>query len=192
MKKKEEERAEIVVENVYDQADTGAINDLDVQNETKTEVNTKEKDPELSETEKLNMELAEMKDKYIRLYSEFDNFRKRTSKEKLELIQTASENVIVDLLSVVDDYERAVANAKEGEISDGISLIFSKLNNTLQAKGVKEMVAKGEVFNPDIHDCITQFDAPTVAEKGKVIEVVEKGYLLKDKVIRFAKVIVGS
>ncbi len=192
MKKKEEERAEIVVENVYDQADTGAINDLDVQNETKTEVNTKEKDPELSEAEKLNMELAEMKDKYIRLYSEFDNFRKRTSKEKLELIQTASENVIVDLLSVVDDYERAVANAKEGEISDGISLIFSKLNNTLQAKGVKEMVAKGEVFNPDIHDCITQFDAPTVAEKGKVIEVVEKGYLLKDKVIRFAKVIVGS
>lgn len=192
MKKKEEERAEIVVENVYDQADTGAINDLDVQNEGETEVNTKEKDPELSETEKLNMELAEMKDKYIRLYSEFDNFRKRTSKEKLELIQTASENVIVDLLSVVDDYERAVANAKEGEISDGISLIFSKLNNTLQAKGVKEMVAKGEVFNPDIHDCITQFDAPTVAEKGKVIEVVEKGYLLKDKVIRFAKVIVGS
>ncbi len=192
MKKKEEERAEIVVENVYDQADTGAINDLDVLNEGETEVNTKEKDPELSETEKLNMELAEMKDKYIRLYSEFDNFRKRTSKEKLELIQTASENVIVDLLSVVDDYERAVANAKEGEISDGISLIFSKLNNTLQAKGVKEMVAKGEVFNPDIHDCITQFDAPTVAEKGKVIEVVEKGYLLKDKVIRFAKVIVGS
>lgn len=149
-------------------------------------------EPELSETEKLSLDLAEMKDKYLRLYSEFDNFRKRTAKEKLDLIQTASEGVIVDIISVLDDYERAVANAKEGEISDGISLIFNKLSNTLQAKGLKEMQAKGEVFNADIHDCITQFAAPTPKEKGKVIEVVEKGYFLKEKVIRFAKVIVGN
>ncbi len=149
-------------------------------------------EPVLSETEKLGMDLAEMKDKYLRLYSEFDNFRKRTAKEKLDLIQTASEGVIVDIISVLDDYERAVANAKEGEISDGIALIFNKLHSTLQAKGLKEMQAKGEVFNADIHDCITQFAAPTPEEKGKVIEVVEKGYYLKDKVIRFAKVIVGN
>ncbi|MES2797362.1 MAG: nucleotide exchange factor GrpE [Bacteroidota bacterium] len=145
-----------------------------------------------SENEKLKQEVADLKDKYLRLYSEFDNFRKRTAKEKLELIQTASEGVIVDLLSVLDDYERAKANAKEGEISDGIDLIFNKLANTLQNKGLKEMLAKGEVFDADIHDCITQFPAPTEADKGKIVEVVEKGYLLKDKVIRFAKVVVGN
>jgi molecular chaperone GrpE len=147
---------------------------------------------ELTEAEKLALEVAELKDKYLRLYSEFDNFRKRTAKEKIDLIQTASEGVIVDLLSVVDDFERAKANAKEGEISDGIELIFNKLTSTLQNKGLVEMNAKGEVFNADLHDCITQFPAPTEAEKGKVVEVVEKGYLLKEKVIRFAKVVVGN
>ncbi len=166
-------------------------NQLETENLEETEVNNIP-EPELTETEKLAVELAEMKDKYIRLYSEFDNFRKRTAKEKLDLIQTASEGVIVDMISVVDDYERALANAKEGEISDGIALIFNKLTTTLQARGLKEMVAKGEVFNADIHDCITQFAAPTPEEKGKVIEVVEKGYYLKDKVIRFAKVVVGN
>ncbi len=148
--------------------------------------------PEPTEIEKLQLEVAELKDKYLRLYSEFDNFRKRTAKEKIELIHTASEGVMVDLLSVVDDFDRAKANAKEGEISDGIALIFNKLESTLTAKGLKEMVAKGEIFNADIHDCITQFPAPTPEEKGKVVEVIEKGYYLKDKVIRFAKVIVGN
>jgi molecular chaperone GrpE len=149
-------------------------------------------EPKLTELEKLQQENGELKDKYLRLYSEFDNYRKRTAKEKIDLIQTASEGVIVDMLTVVDDYERAVANAKEGEISDGIALIFSKLHNTLQSKGLKEMIAKGEVFNPDIHDCITQFPAANEADKGKVVDVLEKGYYLKDKVIRFAKVIVGN
>jgi molecular chaperone GrpE len=182
MSKKEE-----IVEEIVD-------NTIENQSE-KSENETLEPEivaPELTETEKLTNEVAELKDKYLRLYSEFDNFRKRTSKEKLELIQTASEGVIIDLLSVVDDFERAKQNAKEGEISDGIELIFNKLGNVLLAKGLTEMQAKGEVFNADIHDCITQFPAPTEAEKGKVVEVVEKGYLLKDKVIRFAKVVVGN
>jgi molecular chaperone GrpE len=167
--------------------DEGGNSDTESQ-ETEQEVVA----PELTETEKLKNEVAELKDKYLRLYSEFDNFRKRTAKEKIDLIHTATEGLMVDMLGVVDDFDRAKTNAKEGEISDGIALIFNKLESTLQAKGLKEMVAKGEVFNADIHDCITQFPAPTPEEKGKVVDVIEKGYYLKDKVIRFAKVIVGN
>lgn len=137
-------------------------------------------------------ELAEMKEKYLRLYSDFENFRKRTAKEKIDLIQTASAGLIVDLLPVIDDYERALANAPEGEISEGIQLIFAKITATLQAKGLKELPAKGEVFDAELHDCITQFPAPTEDDKGKVMEVVEKGYTLNEKVIRFAKVVVGN
>lgn len=137
-------------------------------------------------------ELAEMKEKYLRLYSDFENFRKRTAKEKIELIQTASAGLIIELLPVIDDYERALANAPEGEISEGIQLIFAKINSVLQSKGLKELPAKGEVFDAEIHDCITQFAAPTESDKGKVIEVIEKGYTLHEKVIRFAKVVVGN
>ena len=153
---------------------------------------TIEEIPELSETEKLQNELGELKDKYLRLYSDFDNFRKRTAKEKLEMIQSASEKVIVDVLPVLDDMERAVANAGEGEISEGIQLIFSKLNNILTSKGLKPMEAKGQIFNADIHEAITQFPAPNEDDKGKVFDVVEKGYFLNDKVIRFAKVVVAN
>jgi molecular chaperone GrpE len=137
-------------------------------------------------------ELTEMKEKYLRLYSDFENFRKRTAKEKIELIQTASERLIVDLLPVIDDYERAVANAPEGEISEGTQLIFTKIGNILQSKGLKELPAKGEIFDAELHDCITQFPAPSEEEKGKVVDVVEKGYTLNEKVIRFAKVVVGN
>jgi molecular chaperone GrpE len=137
-------------------------------------------------------ELAEMKEKYLRLYSDFENFRKRTAKEKIDLIQTASAGLIVDLLPVIDDYERALANAPAGEISEGIQLIFAKISATLQTKGLKELPAKGEVFDAELHDCITQFPAPSDADKGKVMEVVEKGYTLNEKVIRFAKVVVGN
>jgi molecular chaperone GrpE len=148
--------------------------------------------PELSEAEKLQAELYELKDKYLRLYSDFDNFRKRTAKEKLEMIQSASERVIVDIIPVIDDIERATANAQEGEISEGIHLIFNKLLNTLTVKGLKPMEAKGTVFNADLHEAITQFPAQTEEDKGKVFDVVEKGYYLNDKVIRFAKVVVAS
>ena len=147
---------------------------------------------ELSEAEKLQAELYELKDKYLRLYSDFDNFRKRTAKEKLEMIHSASERVIVDIIPVIDDIERATANAQEGEISEGIQLIFNKLYNTLTTKGLKPMDAKGTVFNADLHEAITQFPAPTEEDKGKVFDVVEKGYYLNDKVIRFAKVVVAN
>jgi molecular chaperone GrpE len=153
---------------------------------------TTEEQEQTSESEPAIDELAEMKEKYLRLYSDFENFRKRTAKEKIELIQTASAGVIVDLLSVIDDYERALANAPEGEISEGTKLIFAKISSLLQSKGLKELPAKGEVFDAEIHDCITQFPAPSVEEKGKVVEVIEKGYTLNEKVIRFAKVVVGN
>lgn len=148
--------------------------------------------PELTETEKLQNELAELKDKYLRLYSDFDNFRKRTAKEKLEMIHSASEKVIIDILPALDDMERATANAIEGEIPEGIQLIFTKLSNTLTSKGLRAMEAKGQVFNADIHEAITQFPAPSEKDKGKVFDVVEKGYFLNDKVIRFAKVVVAN
>ena len=151
-----------------------------------------EEQEQASESEPATDELAEMKEKYLRLYSDFENFRKRTAKEKIELIQTASAGVIVDLLSVIDDYERALANAPEGEISEGTKLIFAKISSLLQSKGLKELPAKGEVFDAEIHDCITQFPAPSEEEKGKVVEVTEKGYTLNEKVIRFAKVVVGN
>jgi molecular chaperone GrpE len=149
-------------------------------------------DQTATEETQVTDELAEMKEKYLRLYSDFENFRKRTAKEKIDLIQTASAGLIIDLLPVIDDYERALANAPEGEISAGIQLIFTKISATLQAKGLKELPTKGEVFDAEIHDCITQFPAPTEDEKGKVMEVVEKGYTLNEKVIRFAKVVVGN
>ncbi|WP_375445904.1 nucleotide exchange factor GrpE [uncultured Fibrella sp.] len=147
-------------------------------------------------TEAIGSELAVMKDKYLRLYADFENFRRRTAKEKLDLISTASEGLMVTLLPVVDDFERAmqalesttdVAAAKEG-----INLIYSKLNKVLEGKGLKPMNSKGEPFNADLHESVTQFPAPTEDLKGKVIDEIEKGYLLNDKVIRYAKVIVGA
>jgi molecular chaperone GrpE len=167
-------------------------NDELAENATEEILEEQEVVEEISETEKLQNELAELKDKYLRLYADFDNFRKRTAKEKLEMFQSASEKVLVDLLPVVDDYERAVANSKEGEISEGIALVFNKLNSVFSAKGLKVIEAKGEVFNADLHDCIAQFPVQEEDAKGKVFDVVEKGYYLNEKVIRFAKVIVGS
>jgi molecular chaperone GrpE len=137
-------------------------------------------------------ELEEMKKKYLLLYADFENFRKNKAKERIELLQTAAAGLITDLLPSIDNYERALANAPEGEISEGIQLIFKGIVTTLQSKGLKELPAKGEVFNADFHDCITQYPAPSEEDKGKVLDVLEKGYTLHDKVIRFAKVVVGN
>jgi molecular chaperone GrpE len=139
---------------------------------------------------KLQDELSESKDKYLRLYAEFENHRRRTAKERLELIQSANEQLIKALLPVVDDFERAEKSLKElnGKEADGVLLIYQKLKKVLDQYGVKAMDAQGD-FNPDLHEAITQ--VPDESKKGKVVDVVEKGYLLNDKVIRFAKVVVG-
>jgi len=144
---------------------------------------------------KIQVDLAEQKDKYLRLYSEFENFRRRTSKEKLELIQTANEKLIVALLPVADDFERAEKSIKDREDKDmeGLFLIVNKFKKTLEQYGVKVMDLKpGSEFDADFQEAITQIPAPKEDLKGKIVDVVEKGYLLNDKVIRFAKVVVGS
>jgi molecular chaperone GrpE len=143
----------------------------------------------------LEAQVAEAKDKYLRLYAEFENFRRRTAKEKIETIQNASEGLIKELIPVIDDFERAnksFETVTEVEpLKEGISLIFNKLQKTLAAKGLKPMDSKDEDFDVELHECITQFAAGD-DKKGKVIDEVEKGYFLNDKVIRYAKVVVGS
>jgi molecular chaperone GrpE len=145
----------------------------------------------------LQLKVEELNDKYLRLYSEFDNYRKRTIKEKIDLSRTASEEVIASLLTVMDDFERANRAFESKDITidamkEGIQLIYSKFRNILTQKGLKEMNATGETFDTDFHEAITHIPAPSEDLKNKVLDEVEKGYLLNDKVIRYAKVVIGS
>lgn len=138
---------------------------------------------------------AELNDKYLRLFSEFDNYRKRTAKEKIDLTATASENVIKDILPVLDDFERALQNMeKNGNETDiqGVTLIFNKLKDMLKKKGLEEIEAMGAEFNTDEHEALTMIPAPEEDKKGKVLDVIQKGYKLNGKVIRFARVVVGN
>ncbi len=156
-----------------------------------TSVNT----PDEVSVEKLQSDLAEQKEKFIRLYSEFENFRRRTAKEKLDLIQSANEQLIKTLLPVIDDFDRAEKSFrdKNDKELEGFFLIHSKFKKILEQAGVKIMDVKaGSDFNADLHEAITQIPAPDETLKGKVVDVIEPGYLLNDKVIRFAKVVVGS
>jgi molecular chaperone GrpE len=153
--------------------------------------------PELSKEEKLQQEVDELKDKYLRLYSEFENYRRRTSKERIDLIKTASEELMREILPVIDDFERAF-KASENEkdavkVREGNQLVFHKLVKILESKGVKVMDNLiGKPFDADTQEAITQIPAPNEDMKGKVIDVVENGYTLGDKVIRFAKVVTGA
>ena len=138
---------------------------------------------------------AELNDRYLRLFSEFDNYRKRTAKEKLELAATASAALMKDLLPVLDDFERAIQNLeKNGNEADlqGVTLIYNKLKSTLQKKGLEEIVAIDCDFNTDEHEALTMIPAPDESKKGKVIDVIQKGYKLNGTVIRFARVVVGN
>lgn len=164
------------------------------QPEEKTETPEEEEVDELS---KLQAELSESKDKYLRLYSEFDNYRRRTSKERLELIKTAGEDIITSLLPVIDDFERAQKSLDEKAdvkaVLEGIDLIYNKFYKALEAKGVKSIdIKQGADFDPEIQEAITQIPAPSEKLKGKVVDVIEKGYYLEEKVIRFAKVVTGA
>ncbi|AWW30304.1 nucleotide exchange factor GrpE [Echinicola strongylocentroti] len=168
-------------------------------NEAKTEDQGAEElsTEELSAEEQLKAESQELKEKYLRLYSEFENYRRRTSKERLDLIKTASEEVLKDLIPVVDDFERAIrAEEKEADNEkalEGSLLIYHKLLKVLEAKGLTAMDDLiGKDFDADNQEAITQIPAPTEDMKGKVIDVVEKGYKLGDKVVRYAKVVIGS
>lgn len=151
------------------------------------------KDAEIAE---LKGKIAELNDKYTRLYSEFDNFRKRTAKEKRELMDTAGEDVFKSMLPVIDDFERAIKSNAEAtdvkSVNDGVQLVYNKFKSTLNQKGLAEMKSIGEIFNPDIHEAITNIPAPSEEMKGKVVDELEKGYSLNGKIIRFAKVVIGN
>ncbi len=145
--------------------------------------------------ENIQAELEEQKDKYLRLFAEFDNFKRRNAKERLEMIQTAGKDVIVSLLEVLDDCDRAEKQLQENNDTDtnkeGIQLVFNKLRNTLQAKGLKAMESINEDFDVEKHEAITEVPVAE-AQQGKVVDEIEKGYYLNGKIIRFAKVVVGK
>jgi len=146
--------------------------------------------------EKLQSTIADMQDKHLRLQAEFDNYRKRTLKEKMELIKSGGESVLTSLLPVIDDFERALASISKAEDDDpvkqGVVLILKKFEDFLKQNGIKEIETKGKVFDTDQQEAITKIPAPSEDLKGKVVDVIQKGYLLNDKVIRFAKVVIGE
>lgn len=147
--------------------------------------------------EKLQEEIKQEKDKFLRLFAEFENYKRRTSKERIELFATASEDVMKTLLPILDDFERALTHIEEDkeaeELRKGVLLIYQKLIKTLEQKGLKAIVVeKGDDFNADNHEAITQIPAPSDDLKGKIIDVVEKGYQLGEKIIRFPKVVIGQ
>jgi molecular chaperone GrpE len=167
------------------------INDENVPDETV------EEEIEEDEIEKLKAEVQEAKDKYLRLYSEFENFRRRTAKERLDLIKTATEDLMSALVPAMDDFERAQKALEESEdhkaSQEGFELIFNKFSHILKQKGLKQMEDKaGTEFNTEFHEAISQMPVDKKKMKGKIIDVVEKGYYLDEKVIRFAKVVIGA
>lgn len=151
---------------------------------------------EENELEKLKEEIQQQKDKYLRLFAEFDNFKRRNAKERIELIQTAGKEVITSMLDVLDDCDRAEKQIHGTEdveqIKQGVQLVFNKLRTTMQTKGLKPMESIGQEFDVEKHEAITEIPAPNDNFKGKVVDEVTKGYLLNDKIIRFAKVVVGK
>lgn len=164
--------------------------------ETDIKAENTEKTDEISATATTEAKIAELNDRYLRLYSEFDNYRKRTMKEKSDIIKTAAEDVFKSILPVIDDFERAMKaneNVEEAEaIKEGIQLIFNKLKNNVVQKGLVAFDSIGTSFDPDIMEAITHIPATDPSQKGIVIDEVEKGYKLGDKVIRFAKVVVAQ
>jgi molecular chaperone GrpE len=140
--------------------------------------------------------IAELNDKYLRLAAEFDNYRRRTLKEKMELSKTAGEDILVNILPVMDDFERGLSNIDKAKdikaVKDGIQLIYNKFGEFLKQRGVKEIEAKEKEFDTDLHEAITKIPAPNAKLKGKVVDVIEKGYYLNEKIIRFSKVVIGE
>lgn len=195
-KKKKHDKEDTTMQNQDPAAENNAEELLiDDTNEAQAETPA-ESAAELSAEEKLQQENAALNDKYLRLFAEFDNFKRRTQKERIELLQTAGKDVIVSLLPVLDDFDRAdkaMENATDvNSIREGVNLVHTKLKSILAQKGLKEIESINTVFDTDNHEAITKIPAPTEDMKGKVIDQLEKGYTLNDKVIRFAKVVVGS
>ena len=168
----------------------------EIANEINNQEPTAKVEENVSDEEKVKAELASVQDKYLRLYSEFENYKRRTTKERADLFKSANQEVLLAMLPVMDDFERALEAMPVAEenkkIREGIDLIYSKFKSTLALKGVKEMEAQGLPFDPDFHEAITKIPAPSKDLKEKIVAILEKGYFLHDKVIRFAKVVIGE
>jgi len=186
----ETEETENQFDNIEETTDDSTVEEnLDLEENQEEPKKITKKD----QIEELQAQLIDQKDKYLRLFSEFDNYRKRTAKERIELLRTASGEVIKNLLPIIDDFERALAAIPEDDKSrEGVELIYNKFLGSLTKEGLKPMNSKGEDFDVDFHEALTKIPAQTEDEKGKVVDVIEKGYLLNDKVLRFAKVVVGA
>jgi molecular chaperone GrpE len=185
----QEKDIENMTESKVSETEDDNLSDTDNEKANKNDIDDKLAD--------LEGQIAESKDKYLRLYSEFENYRRRTAREKIELIDTASEGIMTELLPVLDDFERALKSTEDGSdeqsVREGLDLIYHKFKKILEQKGLKNMNSEiGEDFDPDFHEAITQIPAPEKKLKGKIVDVIEKGYLIKDKVIRYAKVVTGS
>lgn len=176
------------LENETSTADNHNTDETTIVDETEVSEDKKELTPE--------EKYVALNDRFIRLYAEFDNFRRRTNKEKLDIISNANAGVLKDIIPILDDFERAILNNENATdinaVKEGFNLIFNKSRGILESKGLKQMTAKGEVFDSELHEAIANVPAPSEDLKGKVIDDVEKGYFLNDKVIRFAKVVVGQ
>lgn len=181
---------------IEDQADTVNDQENTVEDQVEQTEQEKNKEEEVSEDplEKTQKELAELKDKYLRNVAEFDNYRKRTIKEKQDIIKLAAKDTIVALLPAMDDFDRVAKHASEADekIPDGVTLIINKLLKSFEQLGVKKMDSDGQDFDPELHEALTKIPAPSKKMRGKVIETIESGYYLNDKIIRYAKVVVGE
>ena len=172
----------------------------DVENKKTSKKAAKSKKPSIkdlqAEIEELNIQLGESKDKYLRLFAEFDNFKKRNIRERMDLLKNASQDAFSALLPVIDDFDRAKNSAddesSEEAFSEGVLLVYNKLNTILNNKGLRKMESTGSVFDPELHEAITKIPAPSEDMKGKIIDTIESGFYLNDKIIRHAKVVVGE
>ena len=182
-----------------DLKDKGLQNESEVEKENNTEQQPQDNDGQEKEEDKvesLGNKLQEVNDKYLRLYSEFENYRRRTSKEKIDIITNASEDMIKELLPVVDDFDRALeamGKTEDGQLKqtlEGVTLIYKKLYSVLERKGLKPISAKGEKFDENLHEAIAQMPAPSEEDKGIIVDETTKGYYLNDKVVRYSKVVV--
>ena len=185
-------------QNIHNKNQQNTNNQKDTQ--TKAQHQNQNSDQEqcqeyIDAIKELESKLNELNDRYLRLAAEYDNYRKRTTKEKAELIKTAGEKVLVDLLPVVDDFERALEHIESAEdieaLKEGIFLIYNRFQDFLKKQGIEEIAAEGESYDPNLHEAIQQVPAQSEEQKGKIVKVIQKGYKLNDKIIRHAKVIVA-
>jgi len=198
-------KEEINIEESTDKTSTDTEQKSEKDIDSKSNKNSKKKSKKKKKNKEQELEaelieakekIAEINDKYLRLYSEFDNFRRRTIKEKSDIYKTAGEDVIISIISIVDDFERALKATEATEENkahrEGLELIYNRFLSILNQKNVKEIECIGKEFDTDLHEALTKIPAPTEDMKGKIIDAIEKGYTMNDKVIRFAKVVVGD